>query len=202
MPTNPIINPGEADAEVDSQQACIICFNANDPSGAGGLAADVTTVASVGAHALPVMSGAYSRDTGEIFDHFELSDEAVTEQARAILEDIPVQVFKVGFVGSPENLSAIAEISADYPNIPLVAYMPNLSWWEDVKIDSYQDAFRELLLPSNHCTYGQPQYPVAMAIARLGERSPTWCQGYRPRGERVRRRLHTGHRNTHARPTN
>ncbi|MBK7654846.1 MAG: bifunctional hydroxymethylpyrimidine kinase/phosphomethylpyrimidine kinase [Burkholderiaceae bacterium] len=158
MPTNPIINPGEADAEVDSQQACIICFNANDPSGAGGLAADVTTVASVGAHALPVMSGAYSRDTGEIFDHFELSDEAVTEQARAILEDIPVQVFKVGFVGSPENLSAIAEISADYPNIPLVAYMPNLSWWEDVKIDSYQDAFRELLLPQttvltgNHST--------------------------------------------------
>ena len=79
MPTNPIINPGEADAEVDSQQACIICFNANDPSGAGGLAADVTTVASVGAHALPVMSGAYSRDTGEIFDHFEICRKRLIE---------------------------------------------------------------------------------------------------------------------------
>lgn len=154
MPTNPLPSSGDTDVGADSQPACILCFNANDPSGASGLAADITAVASVGAHALPVMSGAYSRDTGEIFDHFEFSDEAVTEQARSILEDVPVQVFKVGFVGSPENLSAIAEISTDYPNIPLVAYMPNLSWWDDVKIDSYQDAFRELLLPQTTVLVG------------------------------------------------
>jgi hydroxymethylpyrimidine/phosphomethylpyrimidine kinase len=31
-----------------------VVFNANDPSGAGGLSADVTAIASVGAHALPM----------------------------------------------------------------------------------------------------------------------------------------------------
>lgn len=129
-------------------------FNASDPSGAGGLTADIATIASVGGHALPVVTGSYIRDTSEIFDHAAFDDEVVTEQARTMLEDVPVQVIKVGFVGDPENLSAIAEISSDYPDIPVVAYMPNLSWWQEDKIDSYLDAFSELLLPQTSVLVG------------------------------------------------
>ena len=83
----------------DDRPACVLCFNASDPSGAGGLASDVTAIASVGAHALSVVTGAYARDTAEIFDHFTFDEEAVAEQARVILEDVPVQVIKVGFIG-------------------------------------------------------------------------------------------------------
>ncbi len=142
----------------DASLACVLTINANDPSGAGGLSADVATIASVGGHALPVITGTYVRDTANIFEHFALDDEAVTEQARSVLEDIPVQVIKVGFVGSPENISAVAELCSDYPDIPVVAYMPNLSWWEEDRIDAYLDAFEELLLPQvsvlsgNHST--------------------------------------------------
>lgn len=155
-------------------------FNASDPSGAGGLAADVTAIASVGAHALPVVTGAYARDTAEIFDHFAFDEDAVAEQARALLEDVPVQVFKVGFVGSPEAISTIAEIAADYADVPLIAYMPSLSWWNEVQIDLYQDAFRELMLPQttllvgNHSTlwrwllpdWGGGRSPSARDIAK------------------------------------
>jgi hydroxymethylpyrimidine/phosphomethylpyrimidine kinase len=141
-------------AQDDANPACVIVFNASDPSGAGGLAADVTAVASVGAHALPVVTGAYARDTAEIFDHFAFDEDVVAEQARAILEDVPVQVFKVGFVGSPETISTIAEIAADYSEVPLVAYMPNLSWWDEGQIDAYQDAFRELMLPQTTVLVG------------------------------------------------
>jgi hydroxymethylpyrimidine/phosphomethylpyrimidine kinase len=138
----------------DANPACVIVFNASDPSGAGGLAADVTAVASVGAHALPVVTGAYARDTAEVFDHFAFDEDVVAEQARAILEDVAVQVFKVGFVGSPEAISTIAEIAADYAEVPLVAYMPNLSWWDEGQIDLYQDAFRELMLPQTTVLVG------------------------------------------------
>jgi hydroxymethylpyrimidine/phosphomethylpyrimidine kinase len=34
----------------------MLAFNASDPSGAGGLAADITASACVGVHALPVMT--------------------------------------------------------------------------------------------------------------------------------------------------
>lgn len=142
------------DQHQTTQPGCVLVFNANDPSGAGGLSADVTAIASVGAHALPIVTGAYSRDTAEIFDHFSLDEEAVTDQARAVLEDVPVQVIKVGFAGSPENLSAVAGIAADYADIPLIAYMPDLSWWDEVQIDLYLDAFKELILPQTTVLVG------------------------------------------------
>ena len=129
-------------------------FNANDPSGAGGLTADISAITSAGAHALAVVTGAYVRDTAEIFDHISFDDDAVTEQARSALEDMQVGAIKVGFVGSPENISAIAEIASDYADVPLIAYMPNLSWWEEEAIDNYLDAFRELMLPQTTVLVG------------------------------------------------
>ncbi len=153
---------------------CVMSFNANDPSGAGGLSADITAMASAGAHALTVVTGAYFRDSAEIFDHFAFDEDAVAEQARTALEDMPVAAIKVGFVGSPENLSAIAEIASDYAEVPVIAYMPNLSWWDDAALDSYLDAFRELLLPQttvlvgNHSTLWRWLLPEWS-----GERSPS-----------------------------
>jgi hydroxymethylpyrimidine/phosphomethylpyrimidine kinase len=170
-----------ADIEIektdDESQAgipCVLVFNASDPSGAGGLACDALAISSVGAHMLPVVTGAYARDTAEIFDHFAFDEEAVAEQARTILEDVEVQLIKIGFAGSPENLSEIAETASDYPETPVVAYMPNLSWWDENKIEAYLDAFRELILPQttvlvgNHSTLWRWLLPDWN-----GERSPT-----------------------------
>lgn len=150
-PPSPSIAEPEA---VDVPPVCVLVFNSSDPSGAGGLSADIATIASVGGHPLPVATGAYARDTARIYEHFSLDDEAVTEQARAVLEDIPVAAIKVGFVGSPGNLAAIAEISSDYPEIPIVSYMPDLSWWEEDKLDQYLDAFKELVLPQTSVLVG------------------------------------------------
>ncbi len=159
---------------------CVLVFNASDPSGAGGLGGDALAMASVGAHMLPVVTGAYVRDTAEIFDHFAFDEEAVAEQTRAILEDVPVQLIKVGFVGSPDVLSTVAETATDYPDVPVVAYMPNLSWWDENLIEPYLDAFRELVLPQttvlvgNHSTlwrwllpdWGGDRSPGARDIAK------------------------------------
>jgi hydroxymethylpyrimidine/phosphomethylpyrimidine kinase len=103
---------------------------------------------------MPVCTGTYVRDTSSITDFYPLDDEAVHDQARAVAEDVPVQVIKVGFVGTPESLAVIAELSDDYDGVPVVAYMPNLSWWEEDKIDAYLDAFRELLLPQTSVLVG------------------------------------------------
>ena len=146
MPS-PTVSPIDANDQDLASIVCVMVFNANDPSGTGGLAADISTIASIGGHPLPIVTGAYARDTAEIFDHFSLGEEAVLAQARAALEDMTIQVIKVGFVGSPENLGAIAGIAADYPEIPLIAYMSNLSWWDEMHIDQYHDAFKELILP-------------------------------------------------------
>lgn len=179
LPPSEIGDTDDASGD-EASPACVLVFNANDPSGAGGLTADISSIASVGGHPVAVVTGAYARDTAQIFDHFSFDDEAVSEQARAVLEDMPVQAIKVGFVGSPENISAIAEITTDYDEVPVIAYMPNLSWWTDEQIDEYLDAFRELLLPQtsvlvgNHSTlwrwllpdWKSDRNPTARDIAR------------------------------------
>ena len=174
-PNPPLSDSAAPEAEdSDTSPACVMTFNANDPSGAAGLTADIAAMVSAGAHPLAVVTGAYVRDTAEIFDHFAFDDEAVSDQARSALEDMPVSAIKVGFVGSPENISAIAEIASDYADVPLIAYMPSLSWWEESEIDSYLDAFRELLLPQatllvgNHSTLWRWLLPDW-----AGERNPS-----------------------------
>jgi len=137
-----------------AQPPCVLVFNASDPSGAGGLSGDALTIGSVGAHMLGVVTGAYSRDTTQIFDHFAFDEEHVGEQARTILEDVSAQIIKVGFVGSPDNLGRIAAIVSDYAEVPVVAYMPHLAWWEDDAIEAYLDAFQELLLPQTTVLVG------------------------------------------------
>jgi hydroxymethylpyrimidine/phosphomethylpyrimidine kinase len=149
-------------------------FNASDPSGAGGLTADITAIASAGGHPLAVVTGAYVRDTSEIRDHIAFDEDAVTEQARTALEDMSASAIKVGFVGSPENISAIAEVASDYAEVPVIAYMPDLSWWDENEIDDYLDAFRELMLPQttlligNHSTLWRWLLPDW-----TGERNPS-----------------------------
>ena len=150
------------DTEADSAQeqpapACVMSFNASDPSGAGGMAGDVATIAAMGAHALPVVTSIVMRDTAEVFDHHAIDAEVIAEQARSILEDVTIAAWKVGFLGSTEGVGTVAEILSDYPDVPLVAYMPNLSWVEDDEQQSYLDAFRELVLPQTEVLVGSHQ---------------------------------------------
>jgi hydroxymethylpyrimidine/phosphomethylpyrimidine kinase len=154
--------PKPADAEgtgVEEQPApaCVMSFNAADPSGAGGMAGDVATIAAMGAHALPVIATIVMRDTAEVFDQHALDPDVIAEQARSILEDVTIAAWKVGFLGSAEGVSAVAEILSDYPDVPLVAYMPNLSWLEEDPQQAYLDAFRELVLPQTEVLVGSHQ---------------------------------------------
>ncbi|MFZ8954288.1 MAG: bifunctional hydroxymethylpyrimidine kinase/phosphomethylpyrimidine kinase, partial [Burkholderiaceae bacterium] len=126
---------------------CVLSFNANDPTGAGGLAADIAAMGSASVHMLPVVTAVLIRDTTDIQDHVALEEETVTDQARMVLEDIPVASIKVGFLGSPENVSAVAQIANDYADIPVVAYMPSITWMDELALDAYLDAFTELMLP-------------------------------------------------------
>jgi hydroxymethylpyrimidine/phosphomethylpyrimidine kinase len=153
-----------------------MAFNANDPSGAGGLSADLTAMSSASAHVLPVVTGTYVRDTSAVQDHIAFDEEAVTDQARCALEDMPVQAFKVGFVGTPENLSAVAQITSDYAEVPVVTYMPDLSWWDELAIENYLDACTELLLPQTTVLVGNHSTLSRWLL-------PEW-EGDRPPGPR------------------
>lgn len=138
----------------DESPICVMSFNVADASGAGGLAADQIAITASGGHALPVTTGILVRDTSTLFDLIELDADAVESQARTILEDMDVEVFKIGFVGSPEALAVVAEIATDYEDIPVITQVTPLSWWERDKIEAYLDALTELILPQTSVLVG------------------------------------------------
>jgi hydroxymethylpyrimidine/phosphomethylpyrimidine kinase len=134
--------------------ACVMCFNASDASGAAGVAGDIATVAAMGAHALPVVTAIVMRDTADIFDQHGIDPDAVAEQARTVLEDVTINAWKVGFLGNAEVVSAVAEVLSDYADIPLVAYLPSLTWLEEDVLQPYLESFRELILPAAEVLVG------------------------------------------------
>jgi hydroxymethylpyrimidine/phosphomethylpyrimidine kinase len=152
---NPEPNPAASEAaEEHSAPACVMSFNASDASGAGGSAGDVATIAAMGAHALPVVTTIVVRDTAEVFSQHAIDTDAVAEQARNILEDVTISGWKVGFLGSAEGVATVAEILSDYPDVPLVAYLPALGWLDEDELQTYLDAFRELILPATEVLVG------------------------------------------------
>lgn len=151
---DPSIETTEATASDPQAPACVMSFNAADASGAGGVGGDVATLAAMGAHALPVTTTILVRDSAEVFDQHLVDADAVAEQARTVLEDITIAGWKVGFLGSAEGVSAVAEILSDYPDVPLVAYMPNLGWIDEDELQPYLEAWRELILPAAEVLVG------------------------------------------------
>ncbi|MCG7756273.1 MAG: bifunctional hydroxymethylpyrimidine kinase/phosphomethylpyrimidine kinase [Nitrosomonas sp.] len=126
----------------------VLSFAANDPTGGAGLQADLLTIASMGCHPLSVMTAITVQDTTGVDDVMALDSEWIADQARAVLEDMPVHAFKIGLLGSVEIIAAIAEVISDYPHIPLVMDPVLTSGrGDELANDEMIDAMRELLLP-------------------------------------------------------
>ncbi|OHC84712.1 MAG: hydroxymethylpyrimidine/phosphomethylpyrimidine kinase, partial [Sideroxydans sp. RIFOXYB12_FULL_59_6] len=126
----------------------VLTFAASDPSGGAGMQADILTIASMGCHPLSVITGITVQDTSGVEDIQPVDADLVIDQARTLLEDMPVAAFKIGLLGSVDNIAAIAEIVADYPDIPLV-FDPVLASGrgDELANEDMLDALRELLLP-------------------------------------------------------
>lgn len=126
----------------------VLCFSTTDPTGGGGLQADVLTVASMGCHPLAVVCAVAVRDTRGVDDVVAVDPDTLADQARALLEDVPVRAFKLGMAGSVENLAAIAEVLSDYPEVPLIVETTLALRGDDESgTEDYVEALLELAVP-------------------------------------------------------
>ncbi len=98
----------------------VMTFAASDPTCGAGLQADLLTLAAHGCHPLTVVTALTVQDTTGVEDMLPMDGGWVADQARALLEDMPVAAFKLGMLGSVEAISAVAEVLSDYPDTPVV----------------------------------------------------------------------------------
>jgi hydroxymethylpyrimidine/phosphomethylpyrimidine kinase len=126
----------------------VLVFAASDPSGGAGLQADIMTLSSMGCHPLSVVTAVTIQDTTGVDDVSPIDAEWVADQARCVLEDMPIAAFKIGVLGSVETIAAIAEVVSDYPEIPLVLDPVLASGrGDELASEEMVAALRELLVP-------------------------------------------------------
>jgi hydroxymethylpyrimidine/phosphomethylpyrimidine kinase len=142
----------------------VLVFAASDPTAGAGIQADLLTLASLGCHPLSALTAITVQDTVGVESVHPVAAEIVERQARTLLEDMRVAAFKVGVLGSVENVLAVAEIVSDYPDIPLI-FDPVLTSGrgDDLSGEDVISAMREMLLPQT--TLLTPNAPEARRLA-------------------------------------
>ncbi len=98
----------------------VLTLSGNDPTGGAGICADIEALASVGCRCAPVVTAVTVQNSERVIDYRATGAALLAEQARAVLEDMPVSAIKIGMIGSTENAEAIHTLLGDYPDLPVV----------------------------------------------------------------------------------
>jgi len=146
----------------------VLTFAASDPTSGAGLQADLLAIASMGCYPLSVVTALTVQDTAGVESFLAIDPDWVADQARCILEDMPVAAFKMGVLGSTEIVTVVAEVVSDYPDVPLVLDPVFASGrGDEFAGEEMISAIRELLVPQS--TVVTPNIPELRRLAREEE---------------------------------
>ena len=126
----------------------VLVLAGNDPTGGAGIQADIEAIASMGGQAAPVVTALTVQDTRDVMTVWPVPTHLVIEQARAVLEDLPVAAIKIGLAGSVENIEAIHTLLTDYPDLPVILDpVLRAGGGAELADDALIEAMTTLLLP-------------------------------------------------------
>ncbi|WP_028226679.1 hydroxymethylpyrimidine/phosphomethylpyrimidine kinase [Paraburkholderia ferrariae] len=142
----------------------VLTFGLSDPTGGAGLQADLLTLASMGCHGVSALTGYTVRDSAGSDEVTGLDPEVVANQARMLLEDMPVAAFKVGATTRAEVVSAIAEVVADYDDVPLIL-APDFTLDDEhvLAADELRETIADLLVPQTTLLIADAATLIALA---------------------------------------
>ena len=95
-------------AMTDGSFRTALTIAGTDPTGGAGIGADIRTFSDHSVLPLAVITSVNAQNTGA-FLHAELVDAArVTDQLRAVFDDVPVDAIKIGMLGTARQATAVA----------------------------------------------------------------------------------------------
>jgi hydroxymethylpyrimidine/phosphomethylpyrimidine kinase len=98
----------------------VLVFSGSDPTGGAGLQADALTLAQLNCHPLTVVTSITCQDTKRVHSVTPVDVELIREQASVLVEDIAIDVIKVGMIPSIEVLQEVISILERFPTKPVV----------------------------------------------------------------------------------
>lgn len=101
--------------------ARILIIAGSDSGGGAGIQADIKTVTMLGGHAMTAITAITAQNTVGVRDVLPLPLAMIEAQFRAVVDDIGVDAVKLGMLGTPELVEAVAHLLRTLPSkIPVV----------------------------------------------------------------------------------
>lgn len=98
----------------------VMALSGLDPTGGAGIQADIEAIASMGCHTLPIVTALTVQTSQNVIRYESTEPLLLIEQARAVLDDIPVKAFKLGMLANTQIIEAVHSILQDFPEAPVV----------------------------------------------------------------------------------
>ncbi|KAA6219856.1 bifunctional hydroxymethylpyrimidine kinase/phosphomethylpyrimidine kinase [Streptomyces filamentosus] len=126
----------------------VLTVAGSDSGGGAGIQADLKTMLALGVHGMSVITAVTAQNSQGVRGAWELPEEAVRAQYRAVVDDIGVQAVKTGMLASAVLVETVAELLAGTPGVPVVVDPVGVSKHGDPLLAaSALDSVRNALLP-------------------------------------------------------
>jgi hydroxymethylpyrimidine/phosphomethylpyrimidine kinase len=157
---------------INPHSPIVLSLAGHDPCGGAGIQADIEALTANGCRAATVVTCLTVQDTVNLQRAAPVAPELVEQQARAVLDDLPVAAIKTGLIAQVDTVERIADLLAEYPHLPVVID-PVLAagGGTDLADERLLGAFRSTLLP--HATLLTPNTQEARRLA--GAEEPDRC---------------------------
>lgn len=130
-----------------SRPPLVLTVAGSDSGGGAGIQADLKTMLALGVHGMSVITAVTAQNSRGVQGAWELPEEAVRAQYRAVVDDIGVQAVKTGMLASAGLVETVAELLAPV-GVPVVVDPVGVSKHGDPLLAaSALDSVRTKLLP-------------------------------------------------------
>jgi hydroxymethylpyrimidine/phosphomethylpyrimidine kinase len=98
----------------------VLSLSGHDPTGGAGIQADIEVITSHGCHACSIITALTVQNTRNVNKVLPLPPKQIAAQFDVLLQDINVDVIKIGLIATADCAIALAEMLHNHPTIPVV----------------------------------------------------------------------------------
>ncbi|MFF9475276.1 bifunctional hydroxymethylpyrimidine kinase/phosphomethylpyrimidine kinase [Streptomyces roseolus] len=132
---------------MNARPPLVLTVAGSDSGGGAGIQADLKTMLALGVHGMSVVTAVTAQNSRGVHGVWELPEEAVRAQYRAVVDDIGVHAVKTGMLASAALVETVAELLAG-ADVPVVVDPVGVSKHGDPLLaPSALESVRRALLP-------------------------------------------------------
>lgn len=103
-----------------TSQPRILSIAGSDSGGGAGIQADIRTITNLGGHAMTAVTAVTAQNSAGVSAVDVMTPDLVLAQIWAVMDDFGADAIKIGMLGSPEIINAVAGFLKSVGTIPVV----------------------------------------------------------------------------------